>query len=193
MGVRYDPIAPESLSEKQKEATRRAVAATENILGRPFVNKTSAHSVCVRALAEIFDQAVFVRIARDPLDVAQSIYRVRTGGDKPRRWIGGRPPEVTSFANQSIAAQSAAQVHYLEEFISGELSEIASTRVLRIRYEDLCRQPAVEVERVCVFMNRNGSPAGLKRPVPCSFPCARGKSVGDEEYEIMKETLQALR
>lgn len=193
MGVRYDPIGPGELSARQRAATHRAVAATENIFNRPFVNKTSAHSVCIKALADIFDHAIFIRVLRDPLDVAQSIYKARTRGPKPRHWIGGRPPEAESTAGWSVEAQSCAQVHYLEQLISSDLGDLNPSRVMTIRYEDICRQPKTEVLRVCEFMSRNGNPAEPRRSLPRSFPCSEGIRVRDHEFGVMKETFQALQ
>lgn len=189
-GTRYDKVAPGDVSSDSAQAMRRAVAGTAHIMGAPFVNKTTALSLRLEALVEIFPKAYFLRVRRNPLNIAQSIYIART--TRYEDWLGARPPECIGLTEQPLTAQVAAQVFHVERRIDDSVHRIGSDRVLDVRYADVCAAPQHTFDRIISFMNERGVAARQIRPVPERFEESRGQKVDDITYAGLQRELDRL-
>ncbi|RMG96146.1 MAG: sulfotransferase [Chloroflexi bacterium] len=188
-GVRYTAVSPDQLSLAQKTQIYQAVAGTEHAFGYPFVNKTTVLSLRIRALVDIFPNALFINIVRDPLDTAQSIYRARKSGYD--RWLGPKPPQCKPDG-QPVWQQVCDQVYYTEQFIAQERAIVGDSCFLDIHYKSLCAQPRQEIARIARFMNEHGAPVPQPRQVPASFRRSHGRKVDEEVYAHMCDYLRAL-
>jgi hypothetical protein len=187
---RYDPVGPDELNEEQIQGMRQAVAATENIFDRPFFNKTTVLSLRIRALVKAFPNAIFIHILRDPLDTAQSLYRART--TRYPRWLGARPHECQDMSGKSVLEQVCEQVYYIERNIAQERSLVGEERFLSVHYEDVCKKPQQELERIAAFMNAHGAPVEIIRSAPENFDFSHGRKVTQAEYKQMSLYLDRL-
>jgi hypothetical protein len=169
---------------------RRAVAVTELVFGSPFVNKTTALSLRIRALAEAFPTALFVQVHRDPLDTAQSILRARL--TEYPDWLGARPRECEDVSGKSVERQVCDQVFYIERSIARERNAVGEERFLSVSYRDACEHPDRELERIRGFMAGHGAPTQRIRAVPASFPFSHGCKVDQEQYRRMQAYLEEL-
>lgn len=186
------PVEPEQLSPEQQRRIYQAVAATERIFDLPFVNKTVDLSVRIRALVEIFPDALFIQVVRDPLDVAQSLFKAHVYDYADREFFSTRPKEYETLRHQSPIEQVCGQVYYIERNIAFERSVVGPDRFLTVSYQDICQKPGHELERVTEFMNSRGAPARLVRPVPASFPYSNGRKVDEANYQAMAACLEQL-
>lgn len=183
-------VDPNDVTPDQHREIYRAVAATERAFGLPFVNKTTVLSLRIRALVKMFPNALFIHVTRNPLDVAQSIFRARKS--KYPNWLGPRPPQCEDVSNKTILEQVCEQVHYVEENIARERSAVGESRFLTVAYKDVCDRPLRELERIAAFMNHHGVPAAIIRAVPDSFDYSHGCKIDETDYLAMRGYLQKL-
>lgn len=189
-GTRYGPVDPADLSEEQIARIRRAVAVTEQVFGLPFVNKTSTLSLRIRALARIFPTALFIEVVRDPLDTAQSLFRARS--TQYPGWLGARPAECEPVKGKSLRRQVCEQVHYVERRIARARRALGEDRFLSVHYQDICRNPESELDRIAAFMSDGGAPVRRIRPVPSSFRFSHGCKIDPSDYEALRRCLREV-
>jgi len=187
---RYGPVEPEEVSPRQAQGMYRAVAATEHIFGLPFFNKTTVLSLRIQAVRKVFPNALFIQVMRDPLDTAQSIYKART--TRYPQWLGARPRECENIDGKSVLEQVCEQVYYVEKNIARERTAVGEQAFLTVHYKDVCQNPQREAERIAAFMDANGAPAKLTRPLPESFELSHGRKVEEAEYNEMRRLLDRL-
>ncbi len=187
---RYGPVEPEEVTPQQARGMYRAVAATEQIFGLPFFNKTTVLSLRIRAIRKVFPDALFIQVMRDPLDTAQSIYKART--TRYPHWLGARPRECENVDGKSVLEQVCEQVYYVEKNIARERTAVGEQAFLTVHYKDVCANPQREAERIAAFMDANGAPAKLTRSLPESFELSHGRKVEEAEYHEMRRLLDRL-
>lgn len=175
-----------------RRAVYRSVANMERVFGAPFVNKNVKHSVRIRALVEVFSDAIFLEVTRDPLMAAQSIFLARSKRFRSSRWWSVKPKESEDLVGLSLAKQAAAQVFYIRRCIAQDRERVGSERFFSVAYEAFCRAPNAELERIAKFMAARGAPAGFEKALPDSFPCACGPAVPEETSEEMRRFLSKL-
>lgn len=186
------PVEPEQLAPERQRLIYQAVAGTERIFDLPFVNKTVDLSVRIRALAKIFPSALFIQVVREPLDVAQSLYKARLYDYPDREFFSTRPRECEDLGNKSIVEQVCMQVYYIEKNIAFERSVVGPDRFLTVSYQAICEKPGRELERIAEFMNKYGAPARIVRSVPASFRYSHGCKIDQADYLAMAAYLEKL-
>lgn len=192
-GAHY--MRAEDLSAKAAREMSATIAALEMTFGMPFLNKWQGHAVHLPDLADAFPSALFIRISRDPLQVAQSILKSRRDlcGD-PGKWTSAMPSEIKEIQKKGYIDQVCEQIYYLEKNMDEDSLKIGRHRFLHMRYEDLCRNPKGALQQVREFYHTQSKGVGLelRDPVPESFPCSRSKKVPDEDYQALCRRLKEL-
>jgi hypothetical protein len=165
-------LEPDAVPAEAKRRIRATVAALQRISGRPFVNKWPPNSLRVRLLAEIFPQAVFVRISRAAGPTVRSILRGRD--ELCRRgsgWFSVKPPGYRDVMNDRAPAEQAGwQIASIEHFIDADRDAIGARRFFHVQYEELTCRPREVLDEVAAFYERTTGVALEKRcEVPASF------------------------
>ena len=189
-GTRYEAVDPGSVPAHTAAEMRRAVAGTAHIMGAPFVNKTTALSLRLEALVEVFPDAYFLRVRRDPLNIAQSIYIART--TRYEDWLGARPPECLEMSDAPLTEQIGAQVFHIERRIDESAGRIGEERFLNVPYTEVCADPQETLNSIVSFMQARGVPATQVRPVPEMFDRSQGQKVDDVTYAALRRELDRL-
>ena len=189
-GKRYEAVDPQELTPEQQAQMYRAVAATENILAAPFLNKTTTLSLRIRAIVKTFPKALFIQVTRNQLDSAQSIYLART--NRYHHWLGAMPKECEASEKKSIVEQVCDQIYYIEKNIASERSILGDERFTTVAYKDLCENPTREVGRIVEFLAGHGVPAKISKTLPDSFKFSHGQKIDETPYLVMKHYLEGL-
>lgn len=189
-GNRHDPVAPGQLSDEQSASMYRGVAAAEHMLRAPFINKTTTLALRVEALVDVFENAYFLRVHRDPIDTAQSIYIARTS--KYPDWIGARPPECLESDDDDLVNQVAKQVFYINRRLDASAEAVGNTRFLDVDYSKVCHEPRSEFERIREFLDARGVRTEKSGRLPNSFRWSHGQKVDDVTYTRLARALEAL-
>jgi hypothetical protein len=190
-GTKRAPYEPNDLSADQIKQIYQAVAATERTFNLPFVNKTINLSLRIRALAKIFPSALFLQIMRNPIDIAQSIYKIRSG--KPDfGYFGARPKECKTESGKNLIEQVCEQVYYIEKSIAFERAAVGESRFKTVFYKNICENPLGELQKIADHMCAHGAPAEVTRSVPAFFKYSTGRKIGEKEYHTMCNLLAEL-
>jgi hypothetical protein len=194
-------IGSGELCARYQQAVYQAVAATERIFDRPFVSKGQKHSVRIQALVDIFPNALFIQLMRDPLAMAQSIFIARTRDfpylprkpEDPRRaWFSVKPKEYDRIKDKGLMEQACEQVYFTEQDIAADRAVVGEDRFHFVHYRDLCQDPRREVGKIAEFLTNHGAPTQVIRSIPVSFKFSSGRKIDEATYLAMADYLEAL-
>lgn len=172
--TRHGAVEVHELPAKQQREIYLAVANTERIYGKPFINKTTVLSLRIGALAEIFPKAVFIRINRDLIDIAQSLLIARK--TKYEDWLGAKPKECEQIPEDDLVKQVCTQVRFTEKKISEAEVVVGKERFWNISYKGFCDNPVSEMQGLSRFLDSFGIPAELEMDaIPTKLPFSYGQ------------------
>lgn len=139
------PVAPERALPRAFDAVRRVGG------GRCVVSKRIANNLRIPLLARVFPEARFVALVRDGRAVAASLARVDWWEDSHVWWYGGTPRRWREEGGdpwELCARNWVEEVRAIEE----GLRAVPDRQVLRLRYEDLVREPLEGFDTVRAFL-----------------------------------------
>jgi hypothetical protein len=108
-------------------------------------------------LDKVFPDAKFIHVIRDGRAVANSMLNVDfwNGWEGPVKWIYGSLPKEYENEwnryNQSFVVLAALQWKMLMDAAEEAIKKIESSRVLEIKYEDMCPDPIPTFKKVAEF------------------------------------------
>jgi omega-hydroxy-beta-dihydromenaquinone-9 sulfotransferase len=150
----YNYMTENDYSEEMAAYFRKKVLQVQNLWGRPrFVDKTLVNCFRVRLLNSIFPDAKFLHIIRDGRAVAFSILnKIEIAGDRFALFdvgfkdiLGDKyQPDRSELYNYGLA---------WTEFVrkGREASAVAKGRYYEVRYENLIREPYIELRNIIDF------------------------------------------
>jgi hypothetical protein len=145
------------LSSLNKRIIHNTIACYTNKYQLPFLNKNVKNSVRIRALNDIFPCALFIKIERNKLDNAISLYKMRKDlSHEIDSWISVMPREIEYLETCSPYEQIVGQIYYIEKTIQDDINSVGKHRLLKIQYEDLCFDTYREMEKIHAFLNQFG-------------------------------------
>lgn len=167
-GHYLDPqrAAPRTLAEIDQ-----LVTSMSGIVGRPMVFKNVYLSLMAGVLARLPSAPRFLRIRRDRLEIAESLYRARQRHGGAGRWWSVRPPGYRDWLQRPLWQQVCWQVHRTERLLDRQL-QVHPEQVLPVCFETLCDQPRELLGRIgrwlasCGYRERAGAvvPERFVRP-----------------------------
>lgn len=144
---------------------------------RRFVDKNNQNGFCVPYLAELFPDAIFVFITRNPGDNINSLMRgwrksdefgawskslpanVSIDGGKITRWCFFLPESWRDYCDSSLAEVCAYQYRTINEAIVDAGKRLPAKRFVQLKYEDILLDPVGVFRNVFerVDLNFSGS------------------------------------
>lgn len=185
-------VGPGLIDGAAAREMRGTVARIESAFGLPFVNKAQGHAVRMEALCEVFPGALFVRVNREPLPVAESILQGRREcfGDATH-WFSMKPSAYRDLVDCDPFWQIAGQIHGVNADMQRAAARIGSHRVIEVNYEDFCSSPGTCLDRIGDFYAHSGGPTlRIRGEVPTSFLASRLARVPSTDSLRLKVCLQ---
>lgn len=173
---------------------KRTLVNVQHEFDKPFVAKNMLGAYHMPKLRDVLDMVVFVYIERDPLDVSVSILDARRKyyADLDT-WWSYVPVEYPLLKDRDYWEQIAGQVHYLSRFYERALTEVGEANVVRVQYEELCRDPSAVLDAVATRVSSTyGYGLGIAHDPPRSFPF-RVHADRDADKETFERLLARLR
>jgi hypothetical protein len=161
--------------------------------GKPLVNKNNRNADCVPLLADVLPNAVFIEVSREPVYVVQSLLLARPTiqGRVERGW-GLDSEEVELGASRETVIDSVCdQVIRIRQRLEGAEAVVGDGRYMRVRYEDLCANPAAVVEAVGAFVSLELRP-GTDLTAASPFPLRNEPRLPDSEIQHIRRRLGEL-
>ncbi len=152
-------IDPEAMTEEATGGLVRELSGLMTLYDQPFFLKSDLVGLNVAFFDALFEDVRFVVLHREPVYVAQSIYRARCDlyGDPAAYW-STRPSSFTALQDLPAALQIAGQIRGIYDDVRQGIAEVEA-RSLDVSYERLCEDPQGQIERICSF-------AGIEHSIP---------------------------
>ncbi len=160
---------------------RRVLVQMTHAYGVPVVFKPLMLMWHVAELIENLPRSCVLWIRRDPVDNALSLLEARKkySGDV-NAWLSLRPDEYAWLKDEPVERQVAGQVVFLERALRQELDRAKWVNCLEIHYDELCADPAEQLEQIGALIAVNGGSGSLLGPLPGGLR-RRGGPAGDHQ------------
>lgn len=124
--------------------------------GCPVVFKSFLAQWHIPQLVTVLPNSCFIRVQRDPIDVAVSLVGMRTHyfGDKTS-WVSLKPKQYHWLKDMPYWVQVAGQVYFLEKSLENSLMKADPSRVLEVDLPTLQSQPEGVLQEVHEFLLSN--------------------------------------
>lgn len=167
---RHFGLPPEFVRQNFATAIDAILSSRRRAAGKRSVGEKSAATISVfSTLGALFPRARFIHVVRDGRDIAASLLT--------RNWVDPRTGRAFDYCRSPIAAakfwSTAAAFGLAAETALGE-------RLLRIRYEDLVRDPVSATARLFAFLDASRCDEAI------SFG-SRGFEISDAERESAED------
>ena len=148
------------------------VEGFQSLFNAPLVNKNVKHSNRIPALTEIFPEAKFIHVTRDPANTAISILQARR--ERGMGWYSVKP---WGYCRRVEKWNEAEQVVFQVRGIRIDIERDAEN-LLTVRYEDLCTGPRAVMDHVGEYLNM------ISHNVPARFRESRPSRSEIKDWEI---------
>lgn len=168
---------------------RNTILLIQKSFDAPFVNKWQANTVRLFPISEALPEALFIRIKRDPVFIAQSIlHGKRTLLQDEHEWFSAKPHNYEELKHKEPLEQVCEQVFYIEEGIDRDSRILGMDKFMTVHYEELCKLPRKVMDDINKFYMKNQKFGYLKpsREIPSSFHCNLSIQVSPEEFKFME-------
>jgi hypothetical protein len=184
-------MVPAHLSAADREAMRRFFGAMEQFYRRPVLAKNNSLNACASLVAEVFEQAVFLCLTRDPVYLAQSQLQARVNihgrDDVP---YGLADPGQRGAAGTDVVEDVCRQVLYHQDLARDQQQRLGPERFRLVSYEAFCADPSALVEEVEATVLGRAPREGAPR-LPAFTPSTRVQ-IPPERFQQLTATLARL-
>ncbi len=183
-----DYSAPTNFDDAAIFKIRKVVASFEKLFDAPFVNKWPGFNVFMAKLSNTFPNAMFVRVHRDYLQIAQSVLKGRLDlYDNPYKSFTRLPTSYRRFQDKHYIDQICAYVLGIEADLNRSQLAIGTDKFYHINYDDLCRYPHGIILDFANWYSENTGYLLTKRGnIQDSFKVSTKQKVDDRDYEALK-------
>ncbi len=167
-------------AEKQLQTT---IFALSGLFDAPFINKNVMLSMHIGLLSRVFENPVFIRVTRDPVENVRSILRAQEDGIGPfvDGWWSVRPTLAERFQNADRLTKACAQVIGIEADIVGDCKRHAFGRLFTVDYQEMCERPRHLLDELGTFMRSCNIELRDRWQLPARFsrPSKKGTRLSD--------------
>lgn len=178
-GPRTDGLA------RDERAMALAVHRLQGHLEAPLVVKCVYLVQALHLLARALPDAQFVHLARSPVPAIASLYRVRS--EYAPAWWSLRPPRSERVSGLSLLDQCVWQHFAVDAMVCEALSGLDRECSRTLVYEDLCRDPGKELERIRLWLEPMGWKARKNWSPPSLVPSDRVSAELDQRIRESPE------
>lgn len=145
-----------SLNNKQKKEFRDTIYAIINKYKKPFLIKNLSFSVRLKLLVDIFPEAKYIYIKRNPVYIAQSIIQAKRKLNIPdyEMW-SVKPKKFKEFEKSGLVKQVINQINGIEDHINDDKQLIPENNFIEISYEELCSNTKQSIDILKSFIRAN--------------------------------------
>jgi hypothetical protein len=160
-----------AVSIKAEKQLHAAISSLSALFDAPFINKNVMLSMHIGMLARIFENPVFIRVTRDPVENVRSILGAQDAGIGPYvdGWWSVRPTLADRFENADRLTKACAQVIGIEADILADCKRYAFDRLFTVDYHDMCERPRDLLDELGTFLRDCKIELRDRLQVPASF------------------------
>lgn len=137
---------------------RRIISSLENCYNIPFITKWPGFGVYLDLVDQVFENAVFIRVLRDPIHTIQSVLRGRHDLHGDGNISISRPPSTYFlFKKRTPIEQVCAYVLGVEKDIDDSMKRLGKNKFFNVEYKKLCSNPDKELDMFKEWYKHNSS------------------------------------
>lgn len=120
----------------------------------PLVIKNLNAGLRLRLIKEIDNDAKFIYLKRNKVEVAMSILKARTKRyGSSNSWFSLKPPNYAQLKELNYIEQIVGQINSIEYQIENDLSLFHKSNILEIEYLDLCNDTKKTIDKIKTFID----------------------------------------
>lgn len=137
----HDRLTADDVTEEAREFYQEVAKRHRSYFSAPtFLSKRPSNSLRLPFLEEIFPEARFIHLTRDPRAVGSSILRRARSGQ--RDWWGARPPGWSDQLDRPVGSQVGWQIREIVETLRQDAADRKlGDRFVEVSYEALTGSP----------------------------------------------------
>ena len=171
---------------------RLEISGLTKIHKKPVLFKNVVNSMRIVLINKIFNNSIFIVIARDELDTAQSILnaRIKLYNNKNHSW--SVVPTTVGYrkSDEPYWEQIVKQIRGVYSNINSAKEIIGYDKFIFIKYKDLCDDTSSVLKFIKNKLNEKGVPVSLDdtSDIP-NLNFSTGKKVSDNDYKLLKNEI----
>ena len=182
-------LSPREIVQIDTRSLQKELAAIESVYNKPLFFKNLTCGLQISLLAALFPKSIFVVCLRQPLFNAQDLLmskEERLGNRK--HWFSLRPAEYPRLKELPCHEQVVAQIYFTMFDIQSSLEALEyNSRFTYVHYEDLCRQPKIEIARVIKLVEQHDSPMNWNVDfIPDHFRLDNEQKIDDHDFRLLR-------
>lgn len=119
--------------------------------GQVLLTKRTANNRRIPILRQIFPDAKYIHLVRDGRAVAYSLSHVAWWNDHVLYWAGKTPRQMIAAGSNPLELAARNWFEEMQTLAQG-IALIPDGQLLEVRYEELLRDPYVQLQRILDFM-----------------------------------------
>lgn len=183
-------VTSDTLSWSKKENLSLTIYSILEKYQRPLLIKNLYMLQRLKVIKELFPDAKYIYMKRDPLYIAQSLYiaRMKNVKNPSGEWWSVTFPGYESLLDMPLESQVAHQVKELDKRILDELKDVNEENVMQVSYEDI--NPEIFEEQFGNFIRaekrRNFSPERI------NFKPNNTRQLDDRSFNKLQSELNRI-
>jgi len=168
---------------------RRSVMAFTKAAGKPVLFKNLYASLRLEPLSKYLPEALYIIVTRNELFNAASILSGRKKAfGSYEKWWSVPPPGWEQLQDKTASKQVVGQIRAIYAEIDRVIAKgfIKESKVLRVEYEELCRDTQSLIETMDEFFSYNGLKIARRFEVPDSFIASENISLPADIADELK-------
>jgi hypothetical protein len=150
--ARNAPLSETDVGDTERECLRNRIECHLRYQrATRFINKNTRNSRRIRYLKEMFPDAVFVHVLRDPRATAASLVRVNWWRDLPLWWAENQTPRQLRATGETDAVLAARHWRFVVERVLTDAEPLRDNDYFEVRYEDFVDAPLDVLARILEF------------------------------------------
>lgn len=179
------------LDEEKQIKIKKTLYYISDIVSAPFLWKNLDLSKKIDTLIDIFPDAVFLYMKREPLYTAQSLLLSRYNKyGRSDKWFGIEPPDIENIRYHPPHEQVTLQVKSIEECIAKAINENDLTSVVKVNYEELCRETKDQLSLIQQFYKESGIEVNRVTENIPELKSSNEKKISDKDWKKLKKYVQ---
>ncbi|RZU99596.1 sulfotransferase [Spiribacter vilamensis] len=177
-------------NKRKMHRFRRSVKSLIDAFERPVVFKNPHAALRIQPIEKFIPESLYIVVHRDEIDNAHSLLDVRQKVHKDYgKWWSMEPPSIEQLEKLPAPEQVVEQVRRIYATINQDLSlsDVKPSKCFFLKYEDLCDDPAKEMDRLEQFFKDNECQIERLNPPPKPFPRRNSITIDAELYAEVKK------
>ncbi len=185
-------VGANSLRQEARQQMQKTISLIQHVYAVPFVNKSQSHNGHIIPLVETFPEAVFIRVHRDPLHIAESNLKMKYHYGDPTLWTSCKTSAYNKIKDKPYIEKICKQIYWAEKDLDRDSNIVGGERFFHVHYAQLCKDPAEICRQFREFYSQHakGYLLQLRGKIPDFFSQSRSQVSEKETGELKKHLTQ---